>query len=418
MSHPGYGRPPNISSARPTSPTAVPFGNDDGATVPPATNSTCCGTASNIATGPAMDANGIGGIGKDKIGIHPVYLNLNDQIGKDQSSSTSNNTFYTHSDDDTRRADIWLSSLHSVIFIITCALAVFILFRNVLTWHLQSFWGASGDFWQSQWDKFIDKFGDDPMILWVFGTTIFTMFVYWSVGGIYTFMDLTNRPACLRKYKIQPGTNEPVEAGRLLKVIWSVICNQIFVGIPLAYGSYKLMMIRGLSDIRELPTFHWVCFELTVCILMEELGFYYSHRLLHHKHIYKFIHKRHHEWTAPISVTAIYCHPIEHIFSNLLPPFLGVFLMGSHVATAWLWFALAILSTLNAHSGYHLPFFPSPEAHDFHHLKFNNCFGVLGVLDRLHGTDSLFRNTKSYARHIMMLSFVPPRDAFPDSTMK
>lgn len=68
-------------------------------------------------------------------------------------------------------------------------------------------------------NKWILQFtGDDPMMLWVFGTTIFTMIVYWSVGGIYTFMDLTNRPACLRKYKIQPGTNEPVEAGRLMKV--------------------------------------------------------------------------------------------------------------------------------------------------------------------------------------------------------
>lgn len=25
--------------------------------------------------------------------------------------------------------------------------------------HLQKFWGASGDFWQSQWDKFLDITG-------------------------------------------------------------------------------------------------------------------------------------------------------------------------------------------------------------------------------------------------------------------
>lgn len=28
------------------------------------------------------------------------------------------------------------------------------------TRHLQSFWGASGDFWQAQWDKFIDITGE------------------------------------------------------------------------------------------------------------------------------------------------------------------------------------------------------------------------------------------------------------------
>ena len=62
--------------------------------------------------------------------------------------------------------------------------------------------------------------------------------------------------------------------------------------------------------------------------------------------------------------------------------------------SAWLWYCLALLSTLNAHSGYHFPLFPSPEAHDFHHLKFNQCYGVLGILDYLHGTDTLFRSNK------------------------
>ncbi|XP_055714010.1 fatty acid hydroxylase domain-containing protein 2 [Phlebotomus papatasi] len=311
-----------------------------------------------------------------------------------------------------------LSSLYSVLFILSSLLVGFAAFRNTLTWHLQRFWGASGDFWQSQWDKFLDITGEDDFTLWVIGTTALTIFVYWFFGGLYTIMDITNKPAVLRKYKIQPGTNEPVDNKRLMEVIVTVLFNQFVVGIPMSLLAYKIMTFRGIVPNRELPTFHWVLLELAVCILVEEVGFYYSHRFLHSKHIYKFIHKQHHEWTAPISVTAIYCHPIEHIFSNVLPPFLGVLIMGSHVATAWLWFSLAILSTLNAHSGYHLPFFPSPEAHDFHHLKFNNCFGVLGVLDRLHGTDSMFRHTKAYTRHIMMLSFTPPREAFPDSPKK
>lgn len=130
-------------------------------------------------------------------------------------------------------------------------------------------------------------------------------------------------------------------------------------------------------------------------------------RLLHHPRLYRHVHKRHHEWTAPIAITAVYCHPVEHALCNLAPPLLGVLLLGSHPATAWLWFSVALLSSLNAHSGFHLPFFPSPEAHDYHHLRFNQNFGVLGVLDRLHGTDRQFRQTDAYRRHLLLLSLAP-----------
>lgn len=53
---------------------------------------------------------------------------------------------------------------------------------------------------------------------------------------------------------------------------------------------------------------------------------------------------------------------------------------------------MANVTTLNSHSGYNMPFhFGSNYYHDFHHEKFNYCFGVLGVLDYIHGTDSLFK---------------------------
>lgn len=68
----------------------------------------------------------------------------------------------------------------------------------------------------------------------------------------------------------------------------------------------------------------------------------------------------------------------------------------------WLWGALVTMNTINAHSDYHLPFFPSNEAHDYHHLKFNQCFGVLGILDYLHGTDTIFRSSKVIMRFVVL----------------
>ena len=43
--------------------------------------------------------------------------------------------------------------------------------------------------------------------------------VFFGVGSIYTFMDVTNRPKFLRKYKLQPGTNEPVDKNKLMDLI-------------------------------------------------------------------------------------------------------------------------------------------------------------------------------------------------------
>ena len=113
--------------------------------------------------------------------------------------------------------------------------------------------------------------------------------------------------------------------------------------------------------------------------------------MFHHRLLYKWTHKVHHEWTAPIALSAYYNHPLDHLIGNILPATVGASLTNAHFFTTWIWLTWATVRTLSDHSGYHILTFPSPRRHDFHHSKFTECFGVWGPLDYLHGTETLFR---------------------------
>jgi fatty acid hydroxylase domain-containing protein 2 len=226
---------------------------------------------------------------------------------------------------------------------------------------------------------------------------------FWVYGGILAVFELSNRkrtsstnsdsihPSSSIGVKIQP------EKHLSLRHYWNIIkqgaFNQLFVAVPvgLFYSEWSTWMLLHLHPV----TLKRCVFDFCAYIVVEEVLFYYLHRLLHHPKLYRYIHKQHHEYTAPIGLAAIYCHPFEHLLANLLPLFLGPAIMHSHPLMAFAWLFLATFNTVNSHSGWTFLHWPSPIMHDWHHYSFTENYGLMGWLDTFHATN------KEYKRMIM-----------------
>jgi len=85
------------------------------------------------------------------------------------------------------------------------------------------------------------------------------------------------------------------------------------------------------------------------CFTFNEVVSYAAHWALHLPSLY-FIHKKHHEYTTTISLTATYANPFEYIFSNLLSTALCipilVFLTDVHIVSILPWIYFRITETI------------------------------------------------------------------------
>ncbi|KAL2917384.1 hypothetical protein HK105_203048 [Polyrhizophydium stewartii] len=238
------------------------------------------------------------------------------------------------------------------------------------------------------WEHVRTTFTDHTVVFW--GTFFVSNGFYWGYSALMALLDLAEFPRALWRFKIQPAKKPTLAQYR--KASARALLLQVVVNLPLIVLLDRYLCQWSGRNIlaEELPSPLELVKHLLVFAVIEEVGFYYGHRLLHSPRLYRLIHKKHHEFTAPIGVAATYAHPIEHLLSNLLPLIIGPLVMGSHILVFWAWITIAQFTTINSHCGFYFPGFPTPLAHDYHHQVFNANYGVLGILDGLHGTRGNF----------------------------
>lgn len=247
------------------------------------------------------------------------------------------------------------------------------------------------------------------------GSYVIMTMTFWGLNAFYLLVDITGRPKFISQYKVQQDKNFAQDKDKLIRALKTAAFNNLVLNAMAAYPIYLSQKAAGVSfAVDELPNISTFLRDIAISVIVQEIVFYYSHRLCHHPLAYQRIHRKHHEWTAPIGIVAIYSTPVEYLTGNGLSVFLGPLICSSHIMTWWFWYILANFITITDHSGYHFPGFPSPQFHDYHHKTFNWNYGTLGILDWLHGTDKQFRPSVQRQRHRTFFSTKPIHILYPD----
>ena len=239
----------------------------------------------------------------------------------------------------------------------------------------------------------------------IVGTVLLDLGVFWvlnlAMAGIYYIQH-----PFFEKYKSNMNPWPWVADAQdwqhsLMRTLRTLALNQLFL-LPLILSldvfTSGLQMSLQYEDFPSLGT---LLGQIVFCMAIEDFTFYLGHRLLHTRHLYRLIHKQHHEYTTTIGLASFYAHPLEFIFANMLPASLGPKLIGGkmHLLTFWMWVILRTAETVDGHCGYDfswspyrlLPLSGGSAYHDFHHSHNVGNFGsFFSIWDSVFGTNACY----------------------------
>jgi Delta7-sterol 5-desaturase len=145
------------------------------------------------------------------------------------------------------------------------------------------------------------------------------------------------------------------------------------------------------SDIQEYGVLYLV-FSIIALIFIHDTYFYWTHRLMHHPKLFKWIHKVHHQSHNPSPWTSFAFHPTEAVIEAAFP---------IHPLAAFILLLYSIIMNVLGHTGfeYHskdflkhkfFKWFNTPTHHNMHHQYSRGNYGLyFNIWDRIMKTNDV-----------------------------
>jgi sterol desaturase/sphingolipid hydroxylase (fatty acid hydroxylase superfamily) len=229
--------------------------------------------------------------------------------------------------------------------------------------------------------------------------TICSTISFWFIAFLFYAFDcilFLKWPDLFQKYRTQPLVRMTyADLQNAYKKAFSVVSIDYLIRIilmitfenmhtPKDYPLVLINLLRVTIDqppIYTIPTEYIVFINIVIILIIAwaiEIILTIEHVFLHNYAYW--IHKTHHAFTAPISLTVNYNHPLETIFGFSL--ILGIFyLSGARIETLCIITFLSNLVSIHDHSGY--CFFSRASYHDKHHEKFTVNLASPGLFQNI-----------------------------------
>jgi sterol desaturase/sphingolipid hydroxylase (fatty acid hydroxylase superfamily) len=217
-----------------------------------------------------------------------------------------------------------------------------------------------------------------PELISVFASRYFILAtLFWLVW--YVLLRKQTAPT-----KLQPRFPKPKDYRR--EIFYSASSMLIFATVTAAL---LLTPFRRLtlyySRVGDYPVWwFWTAFPLT--FLVHDAYFYWTHRLMHHPRIFKWMHLVHHKSTNPSPWAAFSFHPTEAVVEAGIMAVL-LLIMPLHAIHIAVFFALQMLYNVYGHLGWELypatfrngsigRWINTSSAHNAHHQFFHGNYGL------------------------------------------